>query len=57
MVEDPERKAMRDFFFPKPPEIENSLVTKWIAEGRCPKCGDLGRVHLSAFICSYHGVY
>ena len=32
-------------------------VRKWLAEGKCPKCGELGKFMLSAPVCSIHGPY
>lgn len=30
---------------------------EWYAQGKCPQCGELGRYHISATVCSKHGVY
>lgn len=54
----PEYDALVDFFFPKGPQPDpQSVAAAWKAEGRCPLCGELGRVHMSTFICSIHGPY
>lgn len=56
----PEMVTMRDAFLF---EIESARprhtgqAKTWHSEGRCPQCGELGRFHLSAPICSKHGVY
>lgn len=39
----------------KPKYIDMAYV--WHKEGKCPQCGELGRFHLSAPICSTHGAY
>jgi hypothetical protein len=53
-----EYESLKAFFFPKDePPYPGSLAEEWKREGRCPKCGELGRIHLSTMICSSHGPY
>lgn len=35
----------------------DTLSKEWYEQGRCPKCGETGRYHLSTPICSTHGAY
>lgn len=53
-----EYEKLKDFFFPKKP-VRNFSYTADLCkkEGRCPECGELGRIHLSTMICSIHGPY
>jgi hypothetical protein len=54
----PEYEDLKNFFFPQPePPAPGSLAEHWRQEGRCPQCGELGRIHLSTMICSVHGPY
>lgn len=53
---DPEREAMRTFFFGMKLSA-SQLADEWRAQGRCPLCGQLGRIHLSTMICTTHGAY
>ncbi len=43
------------------PEGENARRSrerrKWFAEGRCPRCGELGAMKACAPVCSVHGPY
>ncbi len=32
-------------------------LRKWFAEGRCPRCGELGAMKACAPVCSVHGPY
>jgi len=53
-----EYEALKEFFFPKPePPYPGTLSEQWKNEGRCPSCGELGRIHLSTMVCSKHGPY
>lgn len=51
-----EKEKQREFFFGKEPEL-SEFGKSMRAEGRCPRCGEVGRIHLSTFVCSKHGVY
>lgn len=47
---------------PPPPthitvEPSETYEQKMKSEGRCPKCGELGRYHIGQAICSKHGPY
>lgn len=55
-VEETERDRMRAFFFGQSPKLP-TLAESWKSEGKCPLCGEDGRIHLSTFICSKHGPY
>lgn len=35
----------------------NSKESNWRVEGRCPKCGELGKFHHMSLMCSTHGFY
>lgn len=54
---DEEKQKQREFFFGGAPEYLGPLTESRRADGLCPKCGELGRIHLSAMICETHGVY
>ena len=54
--EEIEKDNLRKFFFGESPELPG-LAKQWKTEGKCPNCGEEGRVHLSTFICSKHGAY
>lgn len=57
-VDSTEWEELRTFFFGAPtPDPAFEWARGWKEEGRCPRCGELGRIHLSTFICSTHGVY
>lgn len=32
-------------------------AAQWKTEGRCPHCGEKGRISHGSFVCSMHGVY
>lgn len=51
-----EKERLREFFFGKPEPVPD-WAASWKAEGKCPKCGEEGRIHLSTFVCSTHGPY
>lgn len=40
----------------KKPKYEG-LALQWFNEGRCPKCGEMGRYSMSVATCSKHGEY
>lgn len=54
--EEIERDKLRKFFFGGSSEFR-PLAKEWKAQGKCPQCGEDGRIHLSTFICSKHGPY
>lgn len=37
--------------------LYETIEEKWKQEGRCPKCGELGRYSMSVPVCSKHGEY
>lgn len=55
-AEEINRDNLRKFFFGSSPEL-TGLGKAWKAQGRCPQCGQEGRIHLSTFVCSKHGTY
>lgn len=54
--EEIERERLRNFFFGSSPELPR-LAKQRKADGKCPVCGEDGRIHLSTFVCSKHGTY
>ena len=53
---DPEREKLKEFFFPKP-KFNSPLEEAWAEMGRCPHCGQVGFISLSALVCTEHGPY
>lgn len=52
-----EKEKQKDFFFPDRHRDLRPIDRDRVKEGRCPKCGTLGRFSHFAYVCPEHGEF